>query len=257
LYPRTFVVDSVENASRIVASQYPLIAKPARPLSGFKVRKLDSPADLDDLCASNERDLPFLVQNWIPGGDDAIFFCALFLDRGKVLARFDGHKLRSRPMGHTTIAEPFICQEVYDLTARFFEPLKMSGPVSLELKRDSEGRYWIIEPTVGRTDFWLGVCVANGVNLPHVEYQRAVGAKIDAVIQQDSIIWLNTERDPLALPWYVLRALSGRAKLRRITLPFLHSGVLFAHELAGRAVGRLRRLLSPRPDARRYKATNP
>jgi predicted ATP-grasp superfamily ATP-dependent carboligase len=159
----------------------------------------------------------------VPGGDERISFCALYLDRGRILARFDGRKLRSWPMGHTTVAEPHIDDEVFEQTRRFYAPLALSGPVSLELKRDDEGRLWVIEPTVGRTDFWLGLCLTNGVNLPYVEYRHQAGLDVPEQLQTARRTWLNTDRDPAALPWYLARCLAGAARLRRIAFPYLES----------------------------------
>ncbi|MBK8890530.1 MAG: hypothetical protein IPN75_09040, partial [Dechloromonas sp.] len=98
------------------ARRFPMIIKPVRPLGGFKTFL---PTNADELLRwtdIHQPDLPFMAQRFIPGDDRAIYFSALYLDAGKVLARFDGHKLRSRPLGHTTIAESFRNEEVYRQT---------------------------------------------------------------------------------------------------------------------------------------------
>ena len=142
----------------------------------------------------------------LPGDDRVIRFGALYLDRGRVLARFEGRKLRSRPMGHTTIAVPEPDDSVHALAVRFFDGLELSGPVSLELKQDPDGRYWVIEPTVGRSDFWAGLCVANGVDLPLIEYRAQSGEALPAVAQRRTHLWINGERDPAALAWLLRHA---------------------------------------------------
>ncbi len=209
-YPRTFVLRSAQEVDAALAEiPFPIIVKPARPLSRFKTSQPADRQQLLDLVQRFGGDLPFLVQQFIPGDDRSIYFSALYLDRGKVLARFDGHKLRSRPLGHTSIAESAPDEEVFQQTCRFFAGLDLSGPVSLELKRDAKGGLWVIEPTVGRTDFWLGLCTANGVNLPAVEYAHQAQRPLPAQNQVDAKIWFNEDRDPFGPLW--LRYLSGVA----------------------------------------------
>jgi predicted ATP-grasp superfamily ATP-dependent carboligase len=221
LYPRSAKIDDeVGIRGALARVALPAILKPTRPLSSFKVRVIHAADSLYPFVAGHRGDLPVLLQQWVPGDDRAIFFCALYLDRGTVLARFDGHKLRSRPMGHTTVAEAYPSDDVFAETARFFEGLDMSGPVSLELKQEN-GRYWVIEPTVGRTDFWLDVCVTNGVNLPHVEYLHQTGQLIGESRQDDRAVWFNTERDPAGLVWFTAQR-DTRWRGRRPALLFAH-----------------------------------
>ncbi len=221
-YPATFVL---RHRSEVAAAAqeigFPMIAKPAQPLSGFKTALPGSVAELQALVDRFEGDLPFLVQQFIPGDDRSIFFSALYLDRGRELARFDGHKLRSRPMGHTSIAESFADDTVHAQTRLFFDGLDLSGPVSLEFKRDAEGRLWVIEPTVGRTDFWIGLCIENGVNLLYVEYCHQAGLALPAQTQRDEAVWFNEERDPTGRLWLTGSQPPSLGR-RRATYVYLH-----------------------------------
>lgn len=203
-YPTNVCIQNENDIKKVINNiKFPLIVKPSKPLSSFKVSLIHNRDELNHLLIRNRVDLPFLAQHWIPGDDQSIYFSALYLDRGQVIARFDGHKLRSRPMGHTTIAESFPNNEIFECAYRFFEGYGLSGPASLELKRDGDGLFWVIEPTVGRTDFWLGVCIANGVNLPLVEYlNQTQYSKEKSSDQNNRAIWFNEERDPLGLFWY-------------------------------------------------------
>jgi predicted ATP-grasp superfamily ATP-dependent carboligase len=216
LYPKTFVLHSAADIDAALQElALPIIVKPARPLSRFKTSQPADRQQLAELVQRFEGDLPFLVQQFIPGDDTSIFFSALYLDQGRELARFDGHKLRSRPLGHTSIAEPFRDDEVHAQTQRFFAGLQLSGPVSLELKRDPQGRLWVIEPTVGRTDFWVGLCTVNGVNLPAVEYAQQAGRPLPVLSQRDERFWFNEDRDPFGPMWLRWRsgvAMRGRSR---------------------------------------------
>jgi len=219
----------------------PFVVKPVKPLSRFKVELLSSAAELHQLVQAYGSELPFLVQQWVAGGDQDLIFCAFYFDRGQVLARFVGRKVRSCPpaLGQTTVAIPAPDARAVAAAERFFEGLELSGPASLELKRDADGTLWVIEPTVGRTDFWLECCSANGVNLPFVEYCHATGRTLPASKQSRHRIWMDTEREPRALFWYLLSP-RGWPRLRLlIAFPYLRLGDLRPFLSATRArVGR-------------------
>lgn len=201
-YPATRIVDSVDDLPTAVAGlRFPLIFKPTVPISAFKTLVADSASALSGMTAQLEGSLPVVVQEFIAGGDEDIRFGALYLQQGEVLARFEGRKLRSRPMGHTTVAVSEPSDIVHEQAMRFFSGLQLSGPVSLELKRDPEGVDWVIEPTVGRSDFWIGLCIENGVDLPLIEHRATTGASLPSAFQGNRCLWINGERDPAALFW--------------------------------------------------------
>jgi predicted ATP-grasp superfamily ATP-dependent carboligase len=202
-YPRTVLLDEAEpdSGEQVTRLEFPVILKPVKPLAGFKTLVIHEPGGLPAALDRVRGSLPVIAQEFIAGDDTSIRFGAVCFDRGRPIARFEGRKLRSRPMGHTTVAVSARDDEVHALTLQFFQGLELSGPASLELKRDPEGRYWVIEPTVGRTDFWVDLCVANAVNLPFVEYRVAWRLPPPDSRQEDRYLWLNGERDPFALAW--------------------------------------------------------
>lgn len=251
-YPRSVLVtDFAEAQEKLAPLAFPVIAKPTRPVSAFKTQVSASFAAFLAARTRMEASLPIVVQEFIPGDDTVIHFGALYLDHGKVLARFEGRKLRSQPMGHTTIAVSEPDERVHALALRFFEGLGLSGPVSLELKQDSQGRYWVIEPTVGRTDFWAGLCAANGVDLTLAEYRAQTGQPLPTLSQRRTHLWINGDRDPGALPW-LLRHAPGQLLRYRIRgvyaslsdpRPWLLSLGRFVGNLPSRAVRKLGRLV--------------
>lgn len=205
LYPRTVLLEDLAHVDeRLAGLRFPVIAKPTRPVSAFKTEVAGSAAALAAAHGRIGSSLPVIVQEFIPGGDEAIRFGALYLDHGRPLARFEGRKLRSRPMGHTTLAVCAPDDGIHALTLRFFDGLELSGPVSLELKQAPDGSQWVIEPTVGRTDFWADLCVVNGVNLPLIEYCHQAGLPLPAAGQAGGRPWMNGERDTAALAWLAL-----------------------------------------------------
>lgn len=209
-YPGSRLLENAEQVAGLGAGEldFPLIVKPTRPLSGFKVRLIHSASELSGLADRYAHALPFLLQQWVPGGDERLFFTAFYLDRGRILAAYEGQKLGSNPpaMGQTSIARSQPNAAAREIAERFFAPLALSGPVSLEVKLDADGRPWIIEPTLGRTDYWLDCCVANDVNLPVMEYAHMSGQPTPpAPVQRDAAIWFDTERVPLSYLRFRLR----------------------------------------------------
>lgn len=251
-YPKSVLLTDAATLEHDLASlKPPIILKPTQPLSLFKTLVLDSTAAIKEHQSLVEQCLPVLAQEFIPGDDPKIRFGALYLEHGKVLARFEGRKLLSRPMGHTVIGVSEPHDRIHELTLKFFDGLDISGAVSLELKEAPDGSFWVIEPTVGRTDFWAGLCTANGVNLPVIEYAAQTGKTIPDTRQVTRAIWINTERYPRALLWLLghepARLLRQRLHdvyfdLKDIK-PAIHARVRYHANLAIRAARKINQLL--------------
>jgi D-aspartate ligase len=247
--PKTLTLGRAKDLDEFLEDvAFPLVVKPDRPLSSFKVAVAANPDELRAIVERHASSLPVLIQQWIPGDDTNIFFCALYLEKGRPIAHFGGRKLRSRPMGHTTIAEAWPDEEVLNGAAAFFAHTRISGPVSLELKRGPEGTLWVIEPTVGRTDFWLDCCVANGLNLPYFEYCHQANLPLPEIGREQKRVWLNLDRDPAGLVWYYWRcAFTGSRSLKPAFLyldrndlkPFFLSVVRDVRAIAARLCSRL------------------
>ena len=255
-YPRSWILNDAADIAALddAGIPFPFIVKPTRPLSGFKVRLIADRAELERLAAAHPGAFPFLLQQWIAGDDRRTLFVAFYLDRGTIKATFCGRKLASKPaaLGQTTIAEAFVDEGVRRLAERFFEPLGLSGPVSLEVKLDAQGRPWIIEPTLGRTDYWLDCCVANGVDLPLIEYRHQCGAPFETPTQAARFVWFDTERSPgsyirlrlqpgatATQPWKPRFAYWDRSD----PAPFRRGLSRLVGRTAGRVAGRVRRAI--------------
>ena len=44
--------------------------------------------------------------------------------------------------------------------------------MAVEFKRSADGRLWMIEPNVGRTEYCVDVCIGNGFDLPWLGRRR-------------------------------------------------------------------------------------
>jgi hypothetical protein len=61
----------------------------------------------------------------------------------------------------------------------------------------------------------VGLCIANGVNLPMIEYQCEANRERQAPAQTNTHVWINGERDPGAVAWLLLHA-PGTLLTRRV-----------------------------------------
>jgi D-aspartate ligase len=200
-FPATTVVSGAEDCVTVeAAAPFPLIVKPAMPMGDFKAIIVQSRPELIALAHRYPKSLPFVVQQWIPGGPSTLKFCSLYLVQGRTVARFEGRKgyAGEDGLGQGTVMEPWPDDRVYLAAMQFLDGLKLSGPVSVEFKEDPSGHLWLIEPNVGRTEYCVDVCVANGFNLPLIEYQHAIGANVSAFVTSNSRIWCDTDRDKLS-----------------------------------------------------------
>ena len=184
--PRTLRIQSAADVSGLDALTPPLIVKPARRDAAYeaafsKAYRFDTHAPARELI---ERILPVLpdviVQEWIEGTDSDLYFCLQHLPAdGAAPTSFVGRKIRSWPprVGGTASCGPAPeAIEIIESTTAFFRQAGVHGLASMEYKRDPRsGRYVVVEPTVGRTDYQEEVATLNGVNLPLAAYRSARG----------------------------------------------------------------------------------
>lgn len=184
--PRTLRIRGPEEVNRLDDLTPPLIVKPARRDAAYeavfsKAYRFDTHAPARERV---ERMLPVLpdviVQEWIEGTDSDLYFCLQHLPAdGAAPTSFVGRKIRSWPprVGGTASCGPAPeAVEIIESTTAFFRQAGVHGLASMEYKRDPRsGRYVVVEPTVGRTDFQEEVATLNGVNLPLAAYRSACG----------------------------------------------------------------------------------
>lgn len=226
LHPFSRIIHSAEDVAGATADmEFPLIAKPVTPMSGFKVKLLANAAELERLCATHERDLPFVVQTWIEGDDTRLVFSSIYFEHGKPVGVFTGRKLLANPpaMGQGTVMEPFECDEATELSVELVNGTDYTGPMSVEFKIDPQGRYWLIEPNIGRTEFSVECAIKNGVNLPYIEYLSSIGAPVERVPQHYSHVWLDTEKDLTVYAKQIAKAKSLWINRKRPVFPYFNT----------------------------------
>jgi predicted ATP-grasp superfamily ATP-dependent carboligase len=183
--PRTLTIRTEDDLEAAGGLGFPCILKPrlkSEALNALRVAKAFRVESLDELRRIYRRIAPseprFVIQEWIPGPDTSLVFCLYYFGRdGECVASFGGRKLRQFiPFcGTACAAEPWDDAYVRDAGDRFFQRVGYRGFGAIEFKRSPTGAYFLVEPTVGRTEHLFALAAANGVNLPYIGYCDMAG----------------------------------------------------------------------------------
>jgi predicted ATP-grasp superfamily ATP-dependent carboligase len=186
--PRSIRVESVFDLARLSQLSYPCVIKPSLKCAEYYARgfqrgyRVASAVEAEAICRAVQPVASRLVvQEWIEGPDTELYFCLQCRAAdGRTLASFTGRKLSIWPpdIGVTTscVAAPEVGKEVQALTEAFFAAASFAGIGSMEFKRDARtGRYFMIEPTLGRADWQEEIATLNGVNIPLAVYREQLG----------------------------------------------------------------------------------
>lgn len=208
--PRAVRLAGLDDLPKIEALTYPCVLKPSEKnyAYGAKFKKAYKMMSAAEAAAQYREIHPVLadmiVQEWIEGSDSEIYFCLQYIGAdGSACASFTGRKIRSWPprIGGTAscTAAWEEDQELAAMTTRFFRDVGFTGMGSMEYKRDlRDNKFYMVEPTVARTDFQEEVASLNGVNLPLAAYCHELGLPLPAQAKPDvPRIW----RDPQADRW--------------------------------------------------------
>ncbi|MCX7217587.1 MAG: hypothetical protein NTY70_01225 [Burkholderiales bacterium] len=210
LIPKTVRLEGLNDLSKLDVLTFPCVLKPSNKSYVYgerfkKAYKLNSVAETINMYSEIEPILAdMVVQEWIEGSDAEIYFCLQYIgEMGEVVSSFVGRKIRSWPprIGGTascTVAREFH-EELTKTTSDFFKKVGFTGMGSMEYKRDKrDGRFYMVEPTVARTDFQQEVATVNGTNLPFAAYAYECGLAAPPEIKiEPSRIW----RDELPDRW--------------------------------------------------------
>ena len=185
--PRAVRLESKADLVRIDNLTYPCVFKPSKKDYGYGARfkKAYKVASPDEVRSLYDQIFPVLadmvVQEWIEGSDGDVYFCLQYIGaEGQVVSSFSGRKIRSWPprIGGTAscTAAWEVADELKEMTRSFFARVGFVGMGSMEYKRDTrDGRFYMVEPTVGRTDFQEEVASLNGVNIPADAWRHEMG----------------------------------------------------------------------------------
>ena len=196
---------------RVSKLQFPCVLKPAAKdyRYGARFKKayvVGGPEEVARLYHEIEPVCPnMVVQQWIEGDDKDIFFCLQYAPNvtDPPVASFTGRKIRAWPprVGGTAscTAAPEVHEELSAITAKFFRDTGVVGMAGMEYKRDRrDGRFYMVEPTVSRTDFQHEVATLNGVNLPYAAYCFELGLPLPKPV---NVARRRVWREPLIDRW--------------------------------------------------------
>jgi predicted ATP-grasp superfamily ATP-dependent carboligase len=209
--PRSVRIERAGDLGRLKELRFPCVVKPAFKTSDYlnyqfaRAYKVASVSQAEEICCRVLPVLPdVLIQEWIEGGDDEIYFCLVYRGASGNVRSFTGRKLSIWPPDVGTTASCTAATEVHAaleaLTESFFRSVSFFGMGSMEFKRDSRtGQFFMIEPTVGRADWQAEVATVHGLNIPLAAYLYEIGKEVPPATEvRAPVIWRDYARHWLA-----------------------------------------------------------
>jgi len=199
--PRAAVLTGTGELGAIGALALPVVVKPAlkAPVLQHRVERAVRAGTLREAQSAATQMLSVtgkvVVQEWIDGPDTEIYFCLFACDaESRATSMFVGRKVVCAPpaIGNTAycVAAPEASAELSQLTARLIASVRYQGLGSLEFKRErTSGRFLIVEPTVGRTDWQEEIAALCGVNVPLAAYCSETGTEMPATALPTASAW--------------------------------------------------------------------
>lgn len=253
--PQGAVLHSPADLPATHALQYPCVLKPLEQDATYAARfkkayKVVSADEVAALYREIEPVMPhMIVQEWLEGEDSDIYFCLGFWDTNSNLVGecFTGRKVRSWPLqvGGTAscTSAPEAAETLRRLTCAFAKATGYVGQMGMEFKYDARrGGFYMVEPTVGRTDYQHEIATLSGCNVLGMMVAHLTGTPVEHSGPAQPVVWYDEISDAKALaagaPDTLFR---DRPRVAAVWRPLDPMPTLA--DLAQRAAGRIRRLL--------------
>ena len=142
-----------------------------------------------------------IVQEWIEGTDANLYSCNCYFDaHSEPIVTFTSRKLRQWPSetGQSCLGQECRDDVVLNETVRLFRSVRHRGLGYLEMKRDERsGKYFIVEPNIGRPTGRSAIAEAGGVELLYTMYCDTVGWPLPSDLEQKhgGVKWIHFRRD--------------------------------------------------------------
>lgn len=174
--PKAVILRTNVPMSELEKLQFPCVFKPLEQNEAYSKRfkkayKVNSPAEVETLYPEISTVVEeMIVQEWLEGPDSEIFFCLAYCNaQHEIVSSFTGRKIRSWPIqvGGTAscTSAPEAEAELTALTADFVRAIGYYGLIGMEYKFDiNRKKFYMIEPTVGRTDYQHEIAYLSGRN---------------------------------------------------------------------------------------------
>lgn len=188
-YPRTWYIDCSSDAEPLDTSSftYPLVAKPSNSASydmldfpgKKKVYEIETPEELERAVSAvraSDYQHMLVVQDFIPGGDDAIRSLTTYSDAQGTLRVVAGGRVVLQDHSPLAIGNPLCIlsekvQRIIDDASRFLERVGYHGYANFDIKydeRDGSYRFFEVNTRPGKNTFYVSLGGLNFVR-PIVE----------------------------------------------------------------------------------------
>lgn len=211
-----FLVHNRNEAAQAVEKlNFPCIIKPPiksplwaehTKIKAFKVHDRDEYFKIYDMCSPWADVL--MAQEWIEGTDVDLYSCnCYFNDKNEPLVSFIAKKLRQYPpvTGNTSLGIECRADEVEQTALEMFKKVNYHGLGYVEMKRDVRtGKYYIIEPNIGRPTGRSALAEAAGVEILYTLYADKVGLPLPENRKQKylDVKWIQIRTDLMSAFYY-------------------------------------------------------
>jgi predicted ATP-grasp superfamily ATP-dependent carboligase len=210
--PQAIAIEKTSDIKQINKLTFPCVFKPLYQDSAYakqfkKAYKVEHIEQIESLYVDISPIMPnMLAQEWLHGKDSDIYFCLAYFDKNsQLVSSFSGRKLRSWPLNIGGTASctnaPKQHQELSDITSTFASNISFTGLMGMEFKFDSyRDGFYMIEPTVGRTDYQHEIATLSGHNLLLQMYRHISKAEVPSYkLNHAAVIWRDEIADANAL----------------------------------------------------------
>jgi predicted ATP-grasp superfamily ATP-dependent carboligase len=165
-----------------------------------KILRADDRAECEAALAAIRRFSDrFIVQEFIPGGEDRIYsFHAYVSRRPRPRAAYVGRKIRTLPSlaGESTMVRLVANDEVMRLGWETTERLGLTGLIKIDFKHDvARDRYYVLEVNL-RSTLWNQLGARCGINLPELAYRDLCDQPCETGSEyRTDVRWLHLTRD--------------------------------------------------------------
>lgn len=216
--PGLFAPESLEELNSLDGKiAFPCLLKPG--MGHLFFRKFDFKMleieNLTELCTRyrqltndfTDDQFQLMICDIIPGPDSAqmVQYVSYIDQNGEMLASMTSRKMRQDPpkYGQGRIIKSEQVSELDEMSYRLLRELGYYGFSEIEWKYDPrDGQYKLIEINP-RFIFYIGLCVACGINFPYIQYLDLVKhEKMRVDSYRENVYWIHLYKDVLHTLWH-------------------------------------------------------
>jgi predicted ATP-grasp superfamily ATP-dependent carboligase len=217
--PATFAPLDAADVGRIASKlRFPVVLKPSHPGAwtdphvqrAVDFRKALVVETLPGLLAAYDRIARYtddlLVQEWIPGPDDAHYSLHVYMDRdSQPLACFTGRKVRVYPAyaGSGCFVRSVRVEPMIEIGLDILQRVRYTGVAVINFKRDARTGEFLVHEINPRVSQWNILPTRCGVDIPWIAYADAAGlAPEPAPRQSERLRYVHLRNDLKAFAAY-------------------------------------------------------